>query len=162
VIRGLPHDASGSAAAEMALILPLLLILVLGTLEAGNLMWSQHKVTKAVRDGARYAARQNIALLNCSTKDATVEANIKLLTRTGQLASTTIQPKIVGWSDDGVTVTVTCNATYSGGIYSTLSGGAPVVTVAASPDYRSLLGRLGLFSVGGKLRAEAKAPVMGI
>lgn len=160
--RVLNLDSNGSAAAEMALILPLLLMLVLGTLEAGNLMWSQHKVTKAVRDGARYAARQNIALLNCSTKDATVESNIKLLTRTGQLASTTATPKIVGWSDEGVTVTVACNASYTGGIYTTLTSGAPVVTVAASPDYRSLLGQLGLFNVGGKLRAEAKAAVTGI
>lgn len=162
MIRGLRQDISGSAAAEMALILPLLLMLVLGTLEAGNLMWSQHKVTKAVRDGARYAARQNIALLNCTTKDPAVESKIKLLTRTGQLASTTATPKIVGWSDAAVTVTVACNATYSAGIYATLAGGAPVVTVAANPNYRSLLGQLGLFSVGGKLRAEANAPVMGI
>lgn len=155
-------DSGGSAAAEMALILPLLLMLVLGTLEAGNLMWSQHKVTKAVRDGARFAARQNIALLNCTTKDATTESSIKLLTRTGQLASSTAAAKIRGWTDSGVSVTITCNATFSGGIYTTVPGGAPVVTVAASPDYPSLLGRLGLFNVGVKLRAEAKAPVMGI
>jgi len=155
-------DASGSAAAEMALILPLLLMLILGTLEAGNLMWSQHKVTKAVRDGARYAARQPIALLNCSTKDATVEANVKRLTRTGQLASATAAAKIVGWTDAGVTVSVACNAAFSEGIYTTLASGAPVVTVSAAPDYPSLLGQLGLFNVGVKLRAEANAPVMGI
>lgn len=162
MIRVLIQDRAGSAAAEMAMLLPLLLMLVLGTLEAGNLMWSQHKVTKAVRDGARYAARQDIALLNCTAKDAAVESRIKLLTRTGQLASTTAAPKIVGWSDAGVTVTVACNASFSAGIYASLPGGAPVVTVAASPAYHSLLGQLGLFDVGGNLRAEAKAAVTGV
>lgn len=155
-------DTSGSAAAEMALLLPLLLMLLLGTLEAGHLMWSQHKVTKAVRDGARFAARQPIELFNCSTKDPVVESNIKLLTRTGQLASATAPAKIIGWTDAGVTVSLACNTTYSEGIYTTLPSGAPVVTVSAAPDYPSLLGQLGLFNVKVKLRAEANAPVMGI
>ena len=51
---------SGAAAAEMALALPLLLILICGCAELGNYFLDEHRLIKAVRDGARYAARQDI------------------------------------------------------------------------------------------------------
>ena len=47
-------DQSGSAAAELALSLPLLLILMFGSFEVGNYFLSEHVVQKAVRDA--YAA----------------------------------------------------------------------------------------------------------
>ena len=44
----------GSASVEFALMLPLLLILLFGGIEAGHFVWTQHKLAEAVRDGARY------------------------------------------------------------------------------------------------------------
>ena len=58
-MRALLSDRDGSAAAEMALVLPLLLVLTFGPLELGNYFMNQHTLVKAVRDGARFAARQD-------------------------------------------------------------------------------------------------------
>lgn len=46
----------GLAMVEFAITLPLLLILMLGTAELGRLISQYDTLTKAVRDGARYAA----------------------------------------------------------------------------------------------------------
>ena len=54
-------DRSGSSAAEMALVTPLLLVLMFGTFELGYFFLSEHVVQKAVRDAARYAARLPMA-----------------------------------------------------------------------------------------------------
>jgi TadE-like protein len=59
------RDERGAAAAEMALMTPLLLILMFAPFELGNFYWSQHKVTKGVRDAARFAARQPFDTLVC-------------------------------------------------------------------------------------------------
>src|SRR5690349_1119608 len=53
------RDRSANAAAEMALVTPLLLILMMGCAELGNYFWNEHTLVKAVRDGARFAARQS-------------------------------------------------------------------------------------------------------
>jgi hypothetical protein len=54
----LSYDCRGAAAAEMALVLPLLLIILFGSLELGNYFMNEHTLVKAVRDGARFAGRQ--------------------------------------------------------------------------------------------------------
>src|SRR4051812_47391200 len=57
----------GSAAVEMALCVPLLLVLLCGSVELGNYLMDEHRLVKAVRDGARFAARQNLSyFLGCS------------------------------------------------------------------------------------------------
>ena len=47
---------TGAAAAEMALVLPILIALMFGSFELGNYFLNQHVVTKAVRDGLRFEA----------------------------------------------------------------------------------------------------------
>ena len=54
-------DRRGSAAAEMAMVAPLLIGIMFGSLQMGKFFWDEHQVLKAVRDGARYAARQSFA-----------------------------------------------------------------------------------------------------
>jgi Flp pilus assembly protein TadG len=49
------RDCSGSGAAEFALVLPLLLILMFGILDVGRFMWTVNTIDKAVQAGARYA-----------------------------------------------------------------------------------------------------------
>ncbi len=47
------RDNRGVAAVEMALVLPILVVLVLGIIEFGILMFTQQVITNASREGAR-------------------------------------------------------------------------------------------------------------
>ena len=49
------RDASGGAAAEFALVLPLLLIFIFGIIDVGHYMWTVNRAEKATQMGARYA-----------------------------------------------------------------------------------------------------------
>src|SRR3546814_9752890 len=82
--RSLARDRSGAAAAEMALVSPMLIILMFGSFELGNYFLDEHVVLKAVRDGARYAARQNFTTMPCSGTP-TADAAIKNLVRYGNI-----------------------------------------------------------------------------
>ena len=67
----------------MALVMPLLLILMMGSVELGNYFYNEHKLVKSVRDGARYAARQaftNYASCSGSAADP-VFSDTKLMVR---------------------------------------------------------------------------------
>jgi Flp pilus assembly protein TadG len=50
------HKERGAVAVEMAMILPLLLLIVVGTIEFGRVLNVQVSMTQAAREGARYAA----------------------------------------------------------------------------------------------------------
>ena len=156
------RDELGAAAVKMALVTPLLVTILFGTFEAGHYFWNEHVVVKAVRDGARFAARQPLAKINCSAKDATVESNIILLTRTGQISDANAIPKVRNWLASDVTVTIACNATNNTGIYNNVASGAPIVTVSANVDYPSLFEALGIIDSTAKLNARSSAAVVGI
>lgn len=49
------HDRSGSSAAEFAMVLPLLLIFLLGIVDAGRWLWTFNRAEKAAQMGARFA-----------------------------------------------------------------------------------------------------------
>lgn len=130
-------DRSGAAGAEFALMLPLMLIVLFTTFEAGHYFYTEHKIIKSVRQGARFAGRLPFSTYTCpSTVNAAAIDQIKTVTRTGSLTGTT--PQISGWSDADITVTVTCDSTTTTGVFKSNAGGAPVVTVAATADYPSL------------------------
>ena len=166
----------GTAAAEMALVTPLLIILMFGSFELGNYFLSEHVVVKAVRDGVRYASRLNMSNFNCTTAssdntlaDATVEANIQNLVRTGLVTiADDDEARLRGWSD-GSTIHVEYDCVAVGdadppysGIYTGLDY-VPVVHVAVRDlDYTSLFNDLGFTSSTVTLNAEAQSAVMGI
>ena len=121
----------GSAAVEMALVTPLLLALGIGSVELGNFMLDQHRLTKSVRDAARYAARapfgnyagcSGVASNVPSTPD-NVPAYARNLVRYGQLSPGSDQ--LPGWVtatiSTQITVQMTCTTTAGGqnmlGIY---------------------------------------------
>jgi hypothetical protein len=55
-----------AAAAEMALVMPLLLTILFSLVEAGNYFYTEHVLVKAVRDGARYAGRQDFSFFSAA------------------------------------------------------------------------------------------------
>lgn len=164
------RDQRASAATEMALILPFVLTLMFGGMDAGYFMYTEHKVIEAVRDGARYGSRQSVTDVcpNTATNYAATVARIALLTRTGQIASDSARPVVPGWSDNSqVTVTIACNTYLSTGIYSTLGStvgpqGATITVAATNLTYPSILGNLGLANLTWPLHGRASTAVIGI
>ena len=66
---------SGIAAVEFALVLPLLLLVLFGTIEFGILMYDQSVITNAAREGARWGAVKSIALshpISCADPNVSV------------------------------------------------------------------------------------------
>ena len=162
MIRG----RGGNAAVEMALAVPLLLVLIFGCFEMGNYFWNEHIAMKGVRDGARFAARQPVDQIGCgpAVTNASIETNIKNVTRTGQVSGGT--ERIRNWDNSEVTVRIDCQATptgvYASGIYTNLPLGARIVTVSATVPYPSLFQNLGFAAASLNVNASAQAAVMGI
>jgi len=52
--RTIIKDQNGASAVEFALIMPLLFLLLFGIIEFGLLLFNQHIITNASREGARY------------------------------------------------------------------------------------------------------------
>lgn len=167
-LRRLLGDASGAAAAEMAFVTPLLLILMFGCLELGNYYWNEHTLLKAVRDGARFAARQPIADYSACTGDpgGTVIDNTRKVVMYGSLSDTALlTPNITA---AGITVTQSCAKSADGqtmtGLYrNDPTNGAHIVTVTATVAYRPLIAlALGFSGVGYQLYAQSQAAVSGL
>lgn len=162
----LAKNCTGSAAVEMALVLPFLLVLMLGSMDVGNYFLSEHVVQKAVRDAARYAARLPMTDYDGCTVPSGGSAE-QLTQRVARFEdpSGTGNPRLPGWTADSMaTVTIACDTTdtwASGGIYADFTTGAPVVTVHATVPYNSLFGVIGLGHLTLNLNAESQAAVIG-
>ncbi|WP_186728907.1 TadE/TadG family type IV pilus assembly protein [Sphingomonas panacisoli] len=155
----------GSAAVEMALIVPVFLFLAFGAVDLGNYFLSEHAVVVAVRDGARYAARRYPLACTATTNDttSTTAMEVRNLVRTNTIASGG-QMRINNWSDAStITVAISCNTsgTYNTGIYTGVTNGVPIVTVTASVPYTSLFNAFGFTTASVNLNAQAQASVMG-
>ena len=168
------RNRRGNAAAEMALVAPMLLIIMLGCTELGNYFWNEHVLLKAVRDGARYAGRQPFSNYSgCSStgtdlSSATIGTNTKLIVQKGSLDSTQ-SDLLPNWSS--ATFTVTCQSVTSaggqsmtGGLYNDNPAGvADIVIVTTTLTYRPIVAvALGFSGVGTTLYAQSQAAVSGL
>jgi hypothetical protein len=171
-LRRLARCTSGVAAVEMALVLPLLLVLICGCAELGNYFLDEHRLVKAVRDGARYAARQDISYFTaCSgNPGGTVVADTQNVVMTGLISggndylpnrsTGTIAVTVVGCS-------TSVNSTTLSGIYSGIKNssgtvvGAPVVKVDASIPYQPIIHAFGFSGLNLTINASQQAAVMG-
>jgi hypothetical protein len=174
--RLLHLDCRGSAAVELALVLPLLLVILFGSVELGNYFMNEHSLVKAVRDGARFAARQSFTNYPaCSgSPGGTVVADTKNVVMSGYLGGGSALTPNIKAAD--VALSVSCTSTANGqemlGIYrsrfgstcngSTANGCAQVVTVSASVTYLPILSAFGFTGIGLHLNASSQAAVTGI
>lgn len=156
----------GAAAVEMALVLPVLLALMFGSVELGNYFMNEHSLVKAVRDGARFAARQNfLNYTACSGEPGgSTVSDTKNLVINGYLSGgAAITPNI---SASDITIETSCLASAGSqtmlGIYRGRATGAQIVTVTAAVDYRSVLGLMGFSGFGLTLNASSQAAVTGL
>ena len=167
LLSNLLSNRAGAAAAEMALVAPMLLILMFSATELGNYFWNEHTLLKAVRDGARFAARQSFSNYTaCSgSPGGTVVSDTQNVVMYGYLSGTAVlTPNI---SAANVTVTTSCAASAGGqtmsGLYKAQPNGAQIVTVSATVNYRPVVGYLlGFSGVGTHLNATSQAAVTGI
>jgi Flp pilus assembly protein TadG len=175
------RNRKGSAAAELALAVPLMLVLMFGSLELGNLFLDEHALSKQVRDGARFGARLDISeTYDCPSDvfaDADADDKIIKVTKDGAVSGSGT-PRWTGYwdraCDDGdatVEVDFKCvpkssvDTADSGntGLYSTLPGDdIPVVRVTGAVKYRSLFSAIGFDSTNVCLTAESEAAVIGV
>jgi hypothetical protein len=59
-VRRLLRDRSGASAAEFALVLPLLILLLFGIIDGGRWLWTYNRAEKATQMGARMAVVANV------------------------------------------------------------------------------------------------------
>lgn len=74
--RGLLHDVRAASAAEFALVLPLLLILLFGIIDAGRFMWEYNRAEKATQMGARFAVATDLVPSGLSTYSFSIDDGI--------------------------------------------------------------------------------------
>lgn len=171
-IRHFLNNTSGAAATELALMLPLLTVLMFGGMEMGGFFWTEHQVIKSVRNGARFAGRQDFVNFVCDAENVGgADTAVRNLIRTGTIDGTG-EAIIRTWTaaDDGIDITVTCQTDedYStGGIYADQSGSdtpavesARFVEISVTLPYPSLFADLGYLN-GRNITASAQSPVMG-
>lgn len=181
MMRGLHRlvvDTTGAAAAELALSLPVLLMLLLGSFELGNYFRAEHVVQKAVRDAARYAGRLPPDVFDCSggggtgILDPTAEEQIQKVAKAGDPDGDWDDDgdqdhRLGGWDDHTMTtVTLTCDTNASHvyvnkGLYADFPDGVPIVTVSATVPHPTFFGALGLGAGTFNLNAQSEAAVFG-
>ena len=153
----------------MALVTPLLLIIMMGSMELGNYFLDEHALVKAVRDGARFAGRQSFTNYGCPaggtmSTGTSPGSDIKNVVNTGQASGGTnrlplVVNPVISW-----TCVTTTGGQMMSGIYrpGTGTGYAPVVTVSATVAYTPVMKSFGFRGVGMTLNATQQAAVMGI
>lgn len=159
-VRTFLHAQNGTAAAEMALILPVALALLFVTFDGAYYMLCEQRVIKGVRNAARYAARLDLSNYACPGGTFSGNAtSIQNLATTGRLTggSATVN----GWQNTAVRVSVTCSSGH-GGIYEASGGNAPVVRVSTQVAFPSLMGSMGFTDQPVFIAAAAESPVVGL
>ncbi|MDO8692726.1 MAG: pilus assembly protein [Sheuella sp.] len=99
----------GMTSVELAIVLPVLLMVVFAIIEFGYAMWNYNTISYAVREGARYAAVS-------STDSNVVENTINSVISNGSGLSLTPADIVISWLPDqnpGSLVSVTATKPYT-------------------------------------------------
>ena len=147
------RSQGGIASVEFVLILPLIALMLFGTIDIGRLLFDYHAVSKSVRDATRYVARSDEAVLFSDFATCTVDpttaagsptqnARNMALTGTVDLSG----DYILNYWTDATTVTVSSVCfDNSAGTYQGFYAGRtniPIVSVAATASFPLLNGWL--------------------
>lgn len=130
LVAQLRREQSGASAAELALIMPLLALMLTGVFDIGSMAWTRMQVAASARAGASYALTKgyNKAMITTAITSATSLP----VTATVPDATTLGCPNAAsGITTAGVTSATTCSTGGTPGTY---------VTVGASADYHLLFG----------------------
>ena len=129
LLRQIRKREEGSVVVEAALLLPIMLTLGLGAVDASNMMLQNHKIETQLVMAGNYLAKSQTPNL--------YETQAKNLASTGQLESggTEIIP---GWSASDVSVSYSSvtNATTASGTEYLAGSTVTVVTVSTSVSYQ--------------------------
>lgn len=128
------NKVRGVAMVELAIVLPILLVLFLGITELGRALLFQHRLTHSAEAGARYAARAFGAVADdCSTTAAwpTAVTNARQLAAFGQLGSA--DPVVPGLDADAVEVEIVVRDV-------TDAGTTCIVAVTVTVQYEGIFG----------------------
>lgn len=103
----------GSSIVELAIVFPILLLLIVGTVELGRLFFTYTTLAKATKTGARYISNSRKMLIGSSTEIANEKAITKNLVVCGKLSCTGQTPIVAGLSVANVNIcdniSVPCN-----------------------------------------------------
>lgn len=169
-LRRLWADNQAVASVELALMMPILFAFLFTTFEGGHYLWTEHKLIKATRLGARYAARLPTSsfqtcpasgtMANVADSDQVTVNQIRQVTRTGRVDGLA-PPKVRGWKLEDIDVKFDCSAN-SDGIFSGLAGGGRRVIVSTRIKYPSVMGLLGIADPSLIVRGQAEAVVPSV
>lgn len=149
------RDERGSPAAEMALMLPLLMALLFGGMEGGFFFWREHQMVKVAREAARYGARQ-MSVLNC-TEGAVGEP---VATKVKDLVDANLAGATVTTSTT-ICITDSNTGLYAGNNSDGSPRRAPVLVVNVKQAYSGLFATMILPSEM-EISATAQSAVMGL
>jgi Flp pilus assembly protein TadG len=111
---GIVRREEGAALVEFAVVLPLLVLLLLGMMEFGLLLYNQHVITNASREGARYGIVAHSPRRTAGEIDQVVldYCEDNLVTFGGGTPSTAIDPTNTSGALFGTDLTVTVTFHY--------------------------------------------------
>ena len=117
------------AAIELALVIPMLAMLLLGMFDYGKYMWVAVAATQAAREGAR-----QLSLISVGSCSSTTAVNAAIATEQGSSGAAKLYMNQIGLSS-ATTVTATCVTTVNAA-----SVPNPTWKVALQVDFPPLLG----------------------
>ncbi len=119
------HEHKGQAMVEMALLLPLLVLLAIGMVDLGRAFYYKEAITNVAREGARYGASYPRAL------PSEIEAKA-LQENDGLITGITVVPDDGNMSDDTVSVTASYKFTLITPLMKGFFGGSDTVTLTST------------------------------
>jgi Flp pilus assembly protein TadG len=99
LLQSLWREQEGSALVEAAVLLPILIVLLVGTYDFSSYFYQQHLISTGVRDAARYLARTS------NPSDPTNQSNAKNLAATGQIGPGGT-PRVSNWSASNIAIQI--------------------------------------------------------
>jgi Flp pilus assembly protein TadG len=138
------HRQRGTMMVEFVIVAPILLLLMLGISEFGHALYQYNSLTKSVRDGARYLAKEaTVGSTDTILIDSTDITRTENLVVYGNTTGAGV-PKVPGLATSHVTVSC-----LGGG---TACPGVEHVVVTAQWPYQSIMGAaLPMFGFGADL-----------